>query len=420
METATRIQSVAQPACLNAIPANAFGPGLLAAASNNDPTTVAVLAIAAATTGYSLGWLVVLIVPMLAVVQALAAGVGAVCKTSLQGAIMRHFGFGWALVVLGTFTTVNVLTLAADVKAGSEALALLTHIPATILIVPFVGAIGWLLVSNAYYRIERYLSLLSVAFICYVGSALMAHVDVGAVLRGVFVPHLTLSPVYVSGAVALLGTTLTGYVYMWESIGVSERDINRTSIRAFEKGAAMSMIPIGLIFIFIFIAGAATLGVHHLPVSTANDMAAALEPLAGPWSATLFGFGLLASAILAVPVLASVTAYVAAHTFGWNGSLNATFSDAKAFYAVVLGSLIAATALAAVPVSLVGMLFWASIAGAIGTPVSLVLLMLIVRDRRVMGEYRASRLMSILGWGVTGIVTIALGALLVSVCRQTA
>lgn len=395
-------------AAVNHKPAQArpFGPGLLAAASNNDPTTVASLAIVGATTGYALGWLIVLIVPMLALVQALAADIGVVCKTSLQGAVRRHYGLGWALVVLAALAAVNTLTLAADVKAGCEALALLTRVPAIFYVLPFAVAVGWLLASNAYGAIERYLSLLAIVFVAYAGSALLSHVDGRAFVQGL-VPHVTLSPTYLSGALALLGTTLTGYVYVWESIGTAERSAHRSTRRTFERDAALGMLPIGAIFLCIFVASAATLGARHLPVVTANDMAAALEPIAGPWASTLFAVGLLASSILAVPILAAVNAYAAAHTFGWPGSLSLRPRDARAFYGVVSASLALAALVAALPGSPVTILYGASIAGGLATPITLAFLVLLARSSKAMADQRIGRPAALLGWGVLGLVTLA-------------
>ena len=397
----------------------AFGPGLLAAASNNDPTTVATLAVVGATTGYALCWLVILIIPMVALVQALAADIGAVCQTSLSGAIRRHYGFGWALVVLVALGAVNTLTLAADVKAGSEALALLTHIDARAYIIPIVAVVAWLLLSHSYHRIERALLAVSVVFVLYVVSAILAHVDVAALLRDGLVPRSSVSPAYLAGAVALLGTTLTGYAYVWESIGVAERGAGkrragRASIRAFERDAAAGMAVVGMLFLAILIASAATLGRNHLIVATASDMALALRPLAGPWAGALFGIGLLASAILAVPVLASVNAYVAAHTFGWPGSLDATLRDAPAFYVVASASLALAAVIAFAPVSSIALLSWSSIAGGVATPVSLTFLMLVAGNHTAMGSNRMSRAWAVCGWGITAIVTLAVVAFLVS------
>lgn len=389
-----------------------FGPGLVSAASNNDPTTVAALAVVGATTGYELCWLVVLVVPMLALVQAVAASVGAVCKTSLQGAIRHRYGLRWASITLCAVAAVNLFTLAADVKAGGEAIALLTHTQAELYAIPFAVTVGWMLVNHSYGRIERYLSLLPLIFICYIGSAAFAHVDVAALWRGLVTPRLTLSPAIIFGALALLGTTLTAYVYMWETIEVSQR-AEAESVGVFRRDAIAGMLSVGLIFVFILVTSAATMGTHHLPVETATDLAATLEPLAGPWAATLFGVGLLGSAVLAVPVIAGTTAYVAAHTFGWSGSLDSSVGSAKAFYAVLLGSLAFAAIVAAfAPVPAVSLLFWASLAGGLATPLTLAFLTLVASSRRSMGSHALSRPMAAASWTLTGVVVAAGAAFL--------
>lgn len=373
---------------------------------------MATLAIVGATTGFTLCWLVVLIVPMLALVQSLAADVGAVCRTSLQGAIRRQFGFGWALAVLIALVAVNTLTLAADVKAGSEALALLTNVPAAYYIAPFAIVAAWLLLSKSYRRIERYLSFVSIVFVLYIGSALLSHVDVSALVHAAVDPQPRMSPAIASGAIALVGTTLTGYAYVWESIAVAERGIAQASIRSFERDAAVGMLLIGVIFVAILIASAATLGREHLVVETATDMAAALRPLAGPWASGLFALGLLASAILAVPILAGVNGYITAHTFDWKGNLDTEIREARAFYGVMTASLAVAAALAFVPVAAVALLYWSSVAAGVATPLSLTFLMLVAGNKTLMGEHRMNRTAGTLGWSITAIVTVAVAALL--------
>jgi Mn2+/Fe2+ NRAMP family transporter len=344
---------------------------------------------------------------MLAVVQAIAASVGAVSGTSLQGAVRQRYGLSWAIVTLVAIVGVNVFTLAADVKAGSEAVALLTPLPANAFVVPFAVAVGLLLVTHSYGRIERYLSLLPIVFVAYAAAAILAHFDLAAFARGVFVPHFELSPAYVLGAIALLGTTLTSYVYVWESVEVAERRPPRAAIGAFERDAVFGMLAVGVVFLFIVVATAATLGKHHVAIETASDAAAALAPLAGKWSGTLFGIGLLASAVLAVPVLAATTAYVVAHTFGWRGSLDRRVAEAKAFYGVLLSSLAIASLVAFLPFSPVGILFWASIAGGVATPITLWFLIRIARDPDVMGESRIGRRLAASAWIATSCVAIA-------------
>lgn len=391
-----------------------LGPGFVSGSSDVDPTTVATIAVIGATTVYGLAWLVVLVIPMLAAIQTIAASIGAVCRTSVQGAILREYGIGWATVSLVAIAAVNLITLAADVEAGSQALMLLTGVRYEFFVLPFVALVGWLLVSKSYLRIERWLSFVPLIFVSYGASAVAAHVDWGAFVRGVLLPQFNLSFPYAAGALALLGTTLTSYVYMWESIEISERRPELSSLGPVKADAAVGMLAAGVSFLMVLLATGGTLGAHHLPIATASDVAAALRPLAGPWAAALFGIGLLASAILAVPILAATTAYVAAQTLGWNAGLNATFREAPAFYWVIVGSLALAAGFSFTGLSPISLLYWASVAGGLATPLTLLLAVRLARDPAVMGPHRIGRPLAAAGWLATGLSAAACVAFLAS------
>jgi Mn2+/Fe2+ NRAMP family transporter len=391
-----------------------LGPGFIAGASDADPTTVASLAVVGAATGYMLSWLVVLLLPMIAVVQSIAAAVGA-CQTSIQEATRRHYGLKWACLALATVVAVSLMTLAADVEAGAESLKLLSGIPRATFVLPFVGVVAWLLLQRSYLRVERLLSYLPFIFICYGISAVLARPDWGALARSLLVPRFEFVPAVATGALALLGTTLTSYVYYWESIEVAERGTARTQARLMKLDAARGALAPGVCFLFILVATAATLSKSHTSVQTATDAAVALQPLAGRWATALFALGLLGSAAVAVPVLAGTTAYVVAQTFGWRASLNASFSEAKAFYGVLLGALGVSAAIALLGFPPIALLYWASVAGGLATPLTLWLLLAVARNREVMGENRIGGWLLTGGGAVAAIVTASCAIFLATV-----
>jgi len=395
-----------------------LGPGLVSAASDADPTTVASLAVVGAVTGYALSWLVLLLLPMIAVVQSIAAAIGAICPTSIQGAIRRHYGLRWALPALVAVLAVNLMTLTADLEAGAESLKLLTGVSRDYFVLPFAGAVAWLLLSRSYLRVERFLSFLPLIFICYGISAVLAKPDWAALARSLVTPHFDFTIPVATGALALLGTTLTSYVYYWESIEVSERGTRPSEMRAMKADAAWGALAPGICFFFILVATAATLGKTHTPVQTAADAAAALAPLAGGWATALFAIGLLASAVIAVPVLAGTSAYVVTQTFGWRGSLDAPIEQARIFYSVLLGSLGLSAAFAFAGFSPIALLYWASVAGGLATPLTLCLLVAIAQNRDVMGENRIGGWLACAGWAVTVIVTVSCAAFLVATVRN--
>lgn len=384
-----------------------LGPGLIAGAADNDPTTVASLAVIGATTGYSLSWLVILVIPMLVVVQAVSASVGVVSRTGLEDAIHKAFGRGWALVALTAVLVVDIITLAADLEGGAAALGLLTNIPYMWFVVPFAAGAAALLIWGSYAAMQNILKYVLLVFLAYVVTAFLARPDWGDVLAHTLIPHLSLDPAYIEGALALLGTTLTSYAYVWETIEEESERPPLQRLGLVKADAGIGMIAAGAIFWFIVIGTGATLGVHHQQVATAQDAARALGPIAGPFASTIFGAGLLASAILAVPVLAGTAAYVSAEMFGWRRSLDASFHRAPRFYLALVGSLVAAVLLTLLGIGPIQLLFFSSIAGGLGTPVTLALMMLVARDRKIMQGLPIGRKLTIGGWIVTGVVSAA-------------
>jgi Mn2+/Fe2+ NRAMP family transporter len=382
-----------------------LGPGIVSGASDNDPTTVATLAVVGASTIYGLSWLVLLVIPMLAIVQTIASRVGAVSKKGLEDCVAGIYGRAWALIVLGAILIVGVLTLAADLEGGAAAMQLLTQADYRWFILPFAALVAALLVYTKYEDTQRWLRFVPLVFLAYIGAAFLARPDWGAVLAASVIPHFSFSKDEVSGAIALLGTTLTAYAYVWEQVEVAKQRPPLRHLGLVQAEAALGIIVAGITFWFILIATGATLGVHHHAVETAEDAAQALAPFAGPYASLLFAIGLLASALIAVPVIAGTCAYVLAEAFGWRRSLDVTFAHAPQFYRALLISLGVATLIALAGVPPIALLYWSSIAGGIATPLTLVFLMLIAERRDVMHKYQLGGWLRVGGWSVTTIVT---------------
>ena len=384
-----------------------FGAGIVAGASDNDPTTVATLAVIGSTTTYELGWLTLLVIPMLAVVQAIAAQVGAVSKRGLEDCVRANYGRGWALAALAALLVVNVLTLAADLEGGGAALALLTHVPYQWWLIPLGAAAVTVLVVGKFESIQRVLRYVALLFLTYVGAAFLAHPDWHAVFAGSFIPHVSFRPEMVAGALALLGTTLTAYAYVWETIEVSEERPPLRALGLVQVDAALGIVAAGLTFWFILIATGATLGTHHQRVDTAEQAAQALAPVAGKYASLVFGIGLLGSALVAIPVIAGTCAYVAAEMFGWRHSLDEKFDHARAFYLTLIGCVALAAGVAFTGVKPITLLFYSGIAGGIATPFTMALMLLVARNRDVMHQRRIAPWLAAAGWCVCAIVSAA-------------
>ncbi|MBV8148595.1 MAG: divalent metal cation transporter [Candidatus Eremiobacteraeota bacterium] len=391
---------------------------MVSGASANDPTTVGAIAVVGATTGYGMAWLVVLLLPMLAIVQSIAASVAAVSSMSLQQAILRAYGRGPAILAAASIVAIVLFTLVADVQAGAQAVSLLTGLPFYYFVLPLVAVVGWLLATKSYLRIERTLAFFTLIFLCYVAAAIYARPDWGEVLRSIVMPRFERTPLFFTGAIALLGTTLTSYVYVWESIEVAERRARTSSLLAINLDAILGMLVAGSSFLFILIATAATSGKHHVAIQTAADAAAALKPLAGAWDQRLFGIGLLASALIAIPVMAATNGYVVAQTLKRRAGLALRPQEARVFYGVVFASLIFAGTLALVPIPTISLLYWASVAGGLLTPVTLALSVLVARNPNAMRGRPIGASLATAGWAVTAVVTFSALAFIVSAARS--
>jgi Mn2+/Fe2+ NRAMP family transporter len=383
-----------------------LGPGLISGAADIDPTTVATMAIVGAATVYALGWLAWLLFPMLALVLVIATRVGGASHRDLQQCLKDRYGPvpGWT--VLLSIVGVNILTISADAHAGAAALGLLVHHGSFWFVILIAGAALAMLLWGNTAQVQHVLKYVLLCLFTYPAAAVLARPDWGLVLRGIFAPHVSLNTNYVSGALAMLGTTITAYVYVWQTIQVAGEQPSRSLLRYRYAEAAAAMFIAAVIFWFILVATGATLGVHHEQVSTAEQAARALTPIAGPYAGYLFGTGLLVSALVALPVLMDTTGHVIAAQLGAPRGLSKPIAQAPVYYATVFVSAVLAVLISAAGVSPIRLLFVASIIGGLAAPIGLVALMIIGSDARVMGGSALRGGLRAAGWAVTGLITL--------------
>ncbi len=385
-----------------------IGPELVSAASDNDPTNVGTAAVVGAQTGYQLSWVALLVAPLLGVVLTIAAQVGAVARDDLQSLARKRYGRGVAAVLLVSVVLVNLVTIAADLQAGAAGIGLLAGVGGRWLVVPLGAAVAGLLVAGKYGQVVAVLRYVMLGFAAFGAAAVLAHPDWPRLLQASLVPALSLSRDQVAGGLALLGTTLTSYVYVWETIGRGvEEPPDQTpgggSGRA-RAGAVVGAVFTAVILWCMLVASAATLGRHHQVVTSAQDAAAALRPLAGSSAADLFAAGLVTSAVVALPVLMATTAHVVGAQFGWRRGLSEGIGRARGFYAILAASIGLALAVSLAGIPVIAMLVAASVIGGFATPIGLVILVRLARDPQVMGPRPISRRLATAGWAVAVIV----------------
>jgi Mn2+/Fe2+ NRAMP family transporter len=247
------------------------------------------------------------------------------------------------------------------------------------------------------------------ALLAYAVSAVLTDVSWGQVLHHSIVPSFSLTHDDIAGALALIGTTITSYVFVWQTVELAEERRAPERLASTERDAAFGIVFAVVIIWFILVASGATLGVHHEQAQTAQDAARALRPLAGSAASTVFGLGLLASALIAVPVLMSTAAYVVGAEFGWRRGLSQPVSRAPRFYAALVVTSAAAVLVTLVHVSAIRLLFYASIAGGIGTPLALGCLLVLARDTTVMRGRPIGAALRTAGWAVTATMGLMSG-----------
>ncbi len=393
----------------------ALGPGLVTGAADDDPSGIATYSQVGAQFGYGIAWTMVFSLPLMFVIQLLCARIGAVTGHGIAENLKRHYP-RWALqAAVLLLLTANVINLGADLGAMGAAVKLLIGGPE----LAYTVALG--LVSVAlqilipYNRYASVLKWLTMSLFAYVGVVFAAHVDWPAMLSQLVWPRLVIDKPHAIALVAVLGTTISPYLFFWQA-GQEVEEKRRKHARPLKVMArraegelarlrldtGVGMVFSNLIAIFIITATAATLHAHGVTrIDTSAQAAEALRPVAGPFAFLLFACGIIGTGMLAVPVLAGAVAYAVAETAGWPASLERPPREAKAFYGVIAAATLGGVALNFVGIDPIKALFWAAaVNGALSAPL-MALIMLIVANKSAMGKLVAPRLLIWVGWLAT-------------------
>jgi NRAMP (natural resistance-associated macrophage protein)-like metal ion transporter len=407
-----------------------LGPGFVTGASDDDPSGVGTYAQAGAAYGFATLWTTLFMLPMMTAVQYMSAKIALVSGRGLAGVLREHYPRWVQYSGLAVLVFANTLNAGADIGAIAAAIYLLVPIPggAIVFVVPIGLGIVALQVFGSYALVSRVFKWLALALLAYLATALFTHPDLRKVLVGTLVPTISLDPAYIGILVALLGTTISPYLFFWQASQEVDEQIKMGRRRLWQRKGANSkemrfalwdtiagMAFSEIVAYFIILTTGATLfvaGKHD--IGSATEAAEALRPLAGNFSAALLAIGLIGAGVLAVPVLTGSAAYCFAETFGWSSSLNARPARAPEFYAVI----VAATAIG-VAINFLGLnpitalVFSAVINGLTAAPL-VVILMLVSNNRNVMGARRNGRLLNTIGWATAVVMSVAAIALIVT------
>jgi NRAMP (natural resistance-associated macrophage protein)-like metal ion transporter len=397
-----------------------LGPGLITGAADDDPSGISTYSVAGAAYGYATLWIALLTFPLMAAIQLMCARLGMVTGRGLAAAVRIYYP-RWVLWgACSILVVANVINIGADLGGMAEATQLITGIRSLIWIPFYACFIIGLLFWTSYKLIAKIFKWLTLVLFAYVFASFYAHVDWRHALAVTFVPHLEWSRGFLAVLVAILGTTISPYLFFWQAAEEveEERANGRTlaqsrsattgELRTARADTIAGMFFSNLIMYFIILTTAATLHAHgQTDITTARQAAEALRPLAGNGAYLLFTLGLIGTGMLGVPVLVGSCAYAVAEAAVWRGSMADKPKSARKFYAVMAVAMAVGLVLNYLGFNAVKMLFWSAVINGLLAPPLILLVILLTSSRKVMGKRLNPPLLRYLGWATFAVMTAA-------------
>ena len=404
--------------------AKALGPGLITGAADDDPSGIGTHSQVGAEFGYGLAWTFVLSFPLMIAIQVIAAEIGSVTGAGIARNLRRHYPRTILWLVVSLLLIANIVNLGADLGAMGAALALLIGGNEALYTLLFGILCIVLEVGLSYARYASILKWSTLSLFTYFAVVAVVHVPWPHALRSLVVPELQFTPAYATAFVAILGTTISPYLFFWQAGQEIEEQHRHHAkplcLTASTAGPELKRIRIDtlvgmafstLISLAIVYATAATLHASGIrDITTSAQAAEALRPIAGQFAFAMFAFGIVGTGLLAVPVLAGSAAYAVTEMAGIAGSLDAKPLSARLFYGTIAATTLAGASLSGIGIDPARALYWAAVVNGILAGPLMVVMMLIVRNRRAMGRLTISRWQALFGWSAT-VVMIAASAL---------
>jgi NRAMP (natural resistance-associated macrophage protein)-like metal ion transporter len=395
-----------------------LGPGLITGAADDDPSGIGTYSQVGAEFGYGLSWSLLFSLPFMTVIQDVSAQIGSVTGRGIAANLRRHYPRPLLWTAVSLLLVANIVNLGADLSAMGAVMEMLIGGPVVAYTIGF-GLVCLLLeVFLNYRQYAAVLKFTTLSLFAYVAVVLIVHLPWGEALRGVLVPHIEWSAAFATGFVAILGTTISPYLFFWQAAQEIEEEKRHHAkplyVAPSRAGPEMARIRqdtlVGMVFsnlvaIFIVFAAAATLNVRGITtIETAAQAAQALQPVAGRFAFLLFAFGIVGTGLLAVPVLAGSAAYAVAEMLGRRASLDSKPLNARLFYGTIAATTLAGALLQSVGINPVRALYWSAVINGVLAAPLMALMMLIVTNPRAMGHLTLGRRGAALGWAATAIM----------------
>jgi len=395
-----------------------LGPGVITGAADDDPSGIATYSVAGAQLGTKLLWTALLTWPLMAAVQMMCARIGMVTGQGLASSLRLKFPRWLLHVFILALLAANTINIAADLAGMADAAEMMTGINSRWFVILFAIAISWATIRLRYQQIASVLKWLVLVLFAYPITAFVVGADWGQVARDVLVPSPPRTSAEWSMLVAILGTTISPYLFFWQSSEEVEEEkaagLNTLTERqgATQEELRLRRLDVGIgtffsniVMFFIILTTAITLHAHGIThIETSRQAAEALRPLAGKFAATLFTVGIVGVGLLAIPTLAGSAAYAFAETLGWRQGLDKKMKQARAFYALILLSTAVGVGLNFAGINPVKALYWTAVINGLLAPFLLVGILVVSADKELMRGQPSSRL----GWWVVAITTLAM------------
>lgn len=374
------------------------GPGLITGAADDDPSGIGTYSQVGAAFGFGLLWTCLISLPLAAAVQETAARLGLVCGKGLATLIREHFPKPVLYFALALCVGANAFNIGADLRSMGAAVHLIVPIPAWISIGVMAIVLITLEIRVTYAAYSKILRVLCLSLFAYIAVLFVAHVSWGDVLAGTFDFHVRFDRPFLAALIAVLGTTISPYLFFWQAGEELEERREHPSafadkqLRLMRVDVFTGMASAVTVMFAIMVSSAATLGAHGVKnIQTADQAAQALRPVAGPAAGLLFALGIIGTGLLAVPVLAGSTAYAISEAMQWSEGLSKRFREAKGFYGVIVATMGLGLVLDVVGVNPIRALFLAAILNGLAAPPLLLLMLLLSNSREELGNETGGR-----------------------------
>ena len=398
-----------------------LGPGLVTGAADDDPSGIGTHSQVGAQFGYGLSWTFLFSFPLMVAIQEVAAEIGRVTGAGIARNMRRHYPRPLLVLMVGLLLIANIVNLGADLAAMGAAVGLLIGGPIGLYTLLFGLFCIIVEVALSYERYSSVLKWATLSLFAYVAVVIVAQVPWGEALTSLVVPRIQWTGAYATAVVAILGTTISPYLFFWQA-GQEIEEQKRHKVKPLcitpkEAGPELKRIRIdtltgmafsSIVSLAIVFATAATLHANGIrDIETSAQAAEALRPIAGNFAFALFALGIIGTGLLAVPVLAGSAAYAVTEMFGISGSLDAKPTKARLFYGTIAVTTLLGVSLQYVGIDPARALYWAAVVNGVLAAPLMVMMMLIVRNPRAMGRLTLGRRATITGWIATGVMAVA-------------